>query len=160
MKALLSIFILFSLNAFAAVDKLDFKTIDQTFKVAGYPILENFMDTAIPGRCVHKFENTKTRPSVVLISVGEKGFEVAPITVKNQPADFFDELDWFDIFALFPEVSSQFLEVAQGDVTGLILKKKDLWGEDHAEIRESKRLFIIKAFKNQKFYRYCYYQKY
>lgn len=148
----------FTANASAELN-LDFKSVDKIFSAAGYPYLEYYVETAIPGRCVHKFDTSKTKASVILISVGEKGFEIAPLTLNNQPVDFFDDMSWIEIFTLFPEVATQFFDVVPLSNVGLKMVKKDLWGVDTAEIRENKDYFIVKTYKNDKFFRYCYYRK-
>lgn len=96
----------------------------------------------------------------MLVSLGEKGYEVAPIMLSNQPEDFFDNMSWKDVFNAYPEVNAQFFAViGNGSGKGVGLYKKELLGESTAEIREDNNLFIIKAFYNNRFFRYCYYQK-
>lgn len=157
MKSFFLTILLMTSNVFA-VEALDFRDVEAAYNKGYAPLLENHVETAIPGRCVHKFDDEKFKASVILVSIGHKGFEIAPLTVNNRPADFFDHLNWIEIFDLYPEVASQFLEVYAGDNHGLILKK-DFWGVDKGEIRETHKFFIIKAYKKDKFLRYCYYQK-
>ncbi len=157
MTAFIFLFLVLAFNAFG-VETLGFKAVERAYNDGYAPLLENHVEQALAGRCVHKFKDKRTLASALLISFGQKGFEAAPITMRNKPVSYFDHKNWFDIFELYPEIASQFLVVINGDNHGLLLKR-DLWGEDKGMIRETENLFIIKAFKNEKFYRYCYYKK-
>ena len=162
MKNIFTLLSLLFLNQFALaapVETADFGMIEEMYSKADYPTLEYHVESAIPGRCLHKFDSKKHKPSAILVSFGESGFEVAPIALKNQPLDFFDDMTWAEIFVLFPEVASQFYEVKSHDNFSLILTRKTLFGVDHAFLRENAKFFIMKTFKNGKFYRFCYYQK-
>jgi hypothetical protein len=160
MKQLITIILcLFAYNVLA-VDTLSYKEIDIAFNKATFPNLENKVESAIPGRCIHKFHPEKITASVLLISFNEWEYEVAPVKVSGQSADYFDNMSWKEIFDIHPEVNTQFYEVI-GNISGsgLGLYKKELLGESTAEIREDAKFIILKAFNNNKFVRYCYYQK-
>ncbi len=157
--ALLSLLFLNQLGWAGSVESANYAMIEDMYSKADYPSLEYHVESAIPGRCLHKFDSKKHKPSAILVSFGESGFEVAPIALKNQPLDFFDDMTWAEIFVLFPEVASQFYEVKSYDNFSLMLTRKTLFGVDHAFLRENSKFFIMKTYKNGKFYRFCYYQK-
>lgn len=154
-----SLLLLTQLSWAGPIEKADYATIEEMYSKANYPSLEYHVESAIPGRCLHKFDSKKHKPSVILVSLGESGFEIAPIALNGHPVDFFDDMSWAEIFVLFPEVASQFYEVKSHDNFSLILKRKTLFGTDHAFLRETSKFFILKTFKNRKFHRFCYYQK-
>lgn len=151
---------LFSFGALA-VDSLSYNEVDAAFKKAWFPYLENKVESAIPGRCIHKFHPNRIKPSVLLISFNDQDFVVAPVKVSGQSVDYFDNMSWKQIFDIHPEVNTQFFEVI-GDISGrgLGLYKKELLGDSTAELREDDKFIILKAFNNQRFVRYCYYQKF
>jgi len=157
MKLILSFaLLLLSINTFA-VETLNYTEVEMMFNNGGFPFLDAHIGISLPGRCVHKFEVKKIKPSVMLVSLGER-FEIAPITVPNKTEDFFDDMTWEEIFSTYPEVNTQFMDVInlQNEIG---LYKKELFGNGSALIRETNKFFILKTFRNDKFFRYCYYKK-
>lgn len=157
MKLILALsLLLLSINTFA-VETLNFKEVELMFNNGGFPLLDAHIGTALPGRCIHKFEAKKIKPSVILVSFGER-FEIAPVTFTNKTEDYFDGMTWEQIFSTYPEVNTQFLDVI-GIQNEIGLYKKELLGNGSALIRETNKFFILKTFRNDKFFRYCYYKK-
>lgn len=160
MKIVLTLIICFLSLSASAIEVLTYKEVDKLFTDATNPILENYLDTAIPGRCIHKFDPKKISAATMLISFGVKGFEIAPVALRNAPLDYFDNLTMNDVFNLHPEVGAQFLDVvADPDLVGLKLVKKEIIGTNFAEIRENSNYYLMKILRDGRFFRYCYLKK-
>lgn len=132
------------------------KSIFDTAEEARFESLNQF---AVPGRCFYSDDiKMKTAASLLVYQAGEQTL-LAPLSVEDAKASYFDHLSYVDILEKHPEV---FPQLFQPMLKGLEVKFiEKLEGDNHflAEIRENEEYFLLKAFRNGKVFRYCYYAK-
>lgn len=129
------------------------------FDTAPEAQLEIYADKAIPGRCFYAANlNQKTAASLLIRRENDEYF-VAPLSGEGHGVNYFDNMSYSLILDTHPDIyPSLFQPMLQGVGYKLIEK---LEGEDfyRAELRENKDYILLKAYRNNKVFRYCYYVK-
>lgn len=132
------------------------KSIFDTAEEANF---ETLNQVAVPGRCFYSDDiKKKTAATLLVYQAGEKTL-LAPLSVEDAKATYFDHLSYVDILTKHPDI---FPQLFQPMLKGLGVKFiEKLEGDNHflAEIRENEEYFLLKAYRNGKVFRYCYYVK-
>jgi len=129
-----------------------------TYEQAALPNFLPFVGLALPGRCFLAEASNKKTASVLMVSFEEEGFDLAPFDAERKREDFFDKMTYIDVLKEFPIIKKMFLELSETAEGGVIGKMKGAV-EYRAEIRESKKYFIMRVLLDGKIVKYCNYIK-
>jgi hypothetical protein len=130
----------------------------ETYEQAGLPNFLPFVGHAVPGRCVMATGSTKKHGSVLMVSFEEEGFDLAPFDAIAKREDFFDEMTYLDVLKQFPQIKKMFLEVSE-TADGAVIETAKGEFIYRAELRETKKYFIMRVLINGKLLKYCNYIK-
>ncbi len=129
------------------------------FDTAPEANLEIYADKAIPGRCFYAHHTNQKTAATLMVHREYNEYFVAPLSGEGYNINYFDNKSFAKILELHPNAYPVlFQPVLQG--TGVKFIEK-IEGEDlyNAELRENKDYILLKAYRNNKVFRYCYYVK-
>lgn len=129
------------------------------FDTAPEAQFESLDQVAVPGRCFYS-DNVKNKTAATLLvyQAGEQTL-LAPLSVEDAKISYFDHLSYRDILVKHPEIFPQLFQPMSQGVGVKFIEK--LEGDNHylAELRENEEYYLLKAYRNGKVFRYCYYVK-
>lgn len=155
---LTSIFILLSLLSFCVFADEMPSGLSNSYENASVPNFLPFVGVALSGRCYLTIGSNKKIASVLMVSFEEDGFDVAPFDAEKKREDFFDKMTYEDVLKEFPVIKKMYLEVSE-TADGAVIENEKGAEEFRGEIRESEKYLIMRAYKNNKIYKYCNYNK-
>jgi len=153
--ALLSILLSFNLTIFAE-DSV--RPPANTYEVGSLPDFLPHVGKALPGRCRMASGSNKKIASVLMISFGEDGFEIAPFDAERSRLDTFDDLSYEQILKAYPMIKKMYLWVSETAV-GAVLERTQGADEIRSEIRETEKYMVMRVLINGKIKKYCNYLK-
>lgn len=155
LMALLSILLSFTYTVLAE-DVL--RPPSNTYEVGSLPDFLPHVGRALSGRCRMASGSNKKFASVLMISFGEDGFEIAPFDAERARLDTFDNLSYEQVLKNFPMIKKMYLWVSETAV-GAVLEKTHGADEIRSEIRETEKYMVMRVLINGKINKYCNYTK-